>query len=519
MKYIKKVKIHNFGRYRDLTIEFNETLNLFIGDNESGKSTILSAIDIVLSGSRNKVETFGLDSLFNTGVVTEFLRTEKKIEDLPVLYVEVYLNNFNKKELDGRYNSLNEPSHGMMLFCDPSDDLSGEIKEILNQEEDNFPFEFYNISFKTFSGESYTGYRKFIHHLLLDNTQINNEYATRSYIKTIYHKNANDAERNKHHNEYRKRKNDFGQTVLSDLNSRIEDYTFSVRTSSKSNLETDLTIKEEDIEIENKGKGRQCFIRTDFALQRRENDLDVILIEEPENHLSHINMKKLITRISDTDNKQLFIATHNNLISTRLNLKKSVLLSSSNTDPLQLNQLSPDTAKFFMKSPDNNILEYILSKKVILVEGSAEYILMEEFYKKVTNENLELSDIHIISIGGTSFKRYLDIARLLRVRTAVIRDNDGNYQANIVDGFSDYSESFIKIFSNPDDSLSTFEIIFYKDNKVICDELFSESRRSLTVQDFMLSNKADCAFNILEKKSDSIKVPNYVKKTIEWIRE
>lgn len=34
-----------------------------------------------------------------------------------------------------------------------------------------------------------------------------------------------------------------------------------------------------------------------------------------------------------------------------------------------------------MKAPDNNILEYVLSKKVILVEGDAEFILMEALYK------------------------------------------------------------------------------------------------------------------------------------------
>ena len=66
MKYIEKIKIQNFGRFKQFSVEFNSTLNLLIGDNEAGKSTILSAIDIVLSGSRNKVESYGLDSLFNT---------------------------------------------------------------------------------------------------------------------------------------------------------------------------------------------------------------------------------------------------------------------------------------------------------------------------------------------------------------------------------------------------------------------------------------------------------------------
>lgn len=518
IKYIKKLKIHNFCRFKDLTIEFDSGLNLLIGDNESGKSTILSAIDIVLSGSRSKIETYGLDSLFNTRIVSEFLSSDKKYEDLPILYIELYLNNQSNKDLDGRNNSLGEQSDGMYLSCEPRDDLSDEIKEILEQEEDNFPFEYYSITFKTFSDKSYTGYRKYMQHLLLDNTQINNEYATRTYIKTLYNSKVKDSEKNKNQNEYRKHKENFTGNVLSELNGRISDYSFSVRNSSKANLETDLTIKEGDIEIENKGKGRQCFIKTDFALQKNENELDVILLEEPENHLSHVNMKKLIHRIIASENKQLFIATHSNLISTRLDLRKSIFLNSSSDSPVLLKEIAVDTAKFFMKAPDNNILEFIMSNKVILVEGDAEYILMEQFYENVLGENLSNSDIHILSVGGTSFKRYLQIAKFLKIKTAVIRDNDGDYKANIEESFADYIDDNIKVFSDDDDDISTFEIAVYQENTALCKELFEAGRRTLSVQDYMLSNKADCAFTILDKKADQITTPEYIKDAIEWIK-
>lgn len=429
------------------------------------------------------------------------------------------MNNFNNKDLDGRYNSENVPAHGLLLMCEPSDDLSVDIRGILAQEEDNFPFEYYSINFKTFSGDSYSGYRKFMQHLLLDNSQINNEYATKHYIKTLYHSNVKDPEKNKYQNEYRKHKENFKTNVLGNLNSRIEDYSFAIRTNSKSNLETDLTIKEGNIELENKGKGRQCFIKTDFALQKKENELDVILLEEPENHLSHVNMKKLIIRINETERKQLFIATHNNLISTRLDLRKSILLNSSSTIPILLEDLPDDTAKFFMKAPDNNILEFILSQKVILVEGDVEFILMEAFYENETSEKLEDSDIHIISVGGTSFKRYLDIAKLLEIKTAVIRDNDGDYQSNCVERYSEYNAPKIQIFSEMDNTIKTFEIALYQRNTDICNELFSNDRRTLTVQEFMLSEKADCAFELLDKKANDIATPEYIKQAIEWIRQ
>lgn len=519
MKVINRIKLQNFKRFKEFSAKFNDSLNLFIGDNEAGKSTILTGIDIVLSGSRNNVEGYGLDNLFNTDVIEEFLRSEKKYEDLPILFVELYLNDQNNEDLDGKFNSDNIPAHGLQLKCEPRDDLSAEIKEILEQAEDNFPFEYYSISFKTFSGESYTGYRKFMQHLLLDSTQINNEYATKSYIKTLYNSHVKDAEKNMHQNEYRKHKEKFRTDILKELNDKIDDYSFSVRTNSKSNLQTDLTIKEGSVELENKGKGRQCFIKTDFALQKNESELDVILLEEPENHLSHINMKKLIGRINESENKQLFIATHSNLISTRLDLRKSIMLNSNSTTPVLLNDIDEGTAKFFMKAPDNNILEFILSKRVILVEGDAEFILMQAFYKNETTENFEDSDIHVISVGGTSFKRYLNLAKHLKIRTAVIRDNDGNYQKKCVDNFSGYTEPHIKVFSDTDNNVSTFEIAVFNDNSAVCNELFSAGRKTLSVEDYMLSNKADCAFELLDKKADSLTAPQYIKDAIAWIRQ
>lgn len=48
--FIRKVKIHNFKCYRDIEIALEEGLNIIIGDNEAGKSTILEAINLALTG-------------------------------------------------------------------------------------------------------------------------------------------------------------------------------------------------------------------------------------------------------------------------------------------------------------------------------------------------------------------------------------------------------------------------------------------------------------------------------------
>jgi predicted ATP-dependent endonuclease of OLD family len=521
MKIIEKIKLFNFKRFLNFEVQFTEEINLLIGDNEAGKSSLLTAIELVLSGSKSKIESIGVDNLFSKQIINEFLVSDKSIENLPVLRIELYLNEQDNPHLNGKVNSEGVACDGLVLTCEPNEELTHEISEVLAQEESNFPFEYYVVNFSTFSGQAYSGYRKFLKYLTLDSSQINNDYATKEYVKAVYDNFVEQTERIKLKNEYRQQKVAFKETNLKSINDKLDEYQFSIRSGTKSNLETDLNIVEDDVPIENKGKGRQCFIKTEFALREHDADkpLDVLLLEEPENHLSHTNMKRLVHRISESHAKQIFVATHNSLISTRLNLRNSILLNSSSSEPLTMRDLPEDTAKFFMKAPDNNVLEFILSSKVILVEGDAEYILLDSLYSLVTGSTLEADDIHVISVGGTSFKRYLDIAKVLGIRTAVIRDNDGDYQANCIDNYVDYVADNIGVFYDDVNANSTFEICLYGLNQEVCNELWLADRRALTVQDYMLKNKADCAFELLDKKADQVVTPDYIKRAFQWINE
>lgn len=519
MKYIEKIKLKNFKRFKEFSAEFDPKLNILIGDNESGKSSILTAIHLVLVGSKSKVESLGLESLFNVDVISEFLLGDKNLANIPTMAIEVYLNEQNDSSLNGRRNSDNRICDGLRLECSLDYDLSGEVSEILNGQNPVFPFEYYSIKFNTFSGDSYTGYKRYVSNLLIDNTQISSEYAIREYVNNMYTVNASVIERNRHQNEYRRHKENFTGGILSDVNERLSDYTFSIKHNKKSNLETDLTLIDEGIDIENKGRGKQCFVKTDFALRRNEQSPDVILLEEPENHLSHLNMKKLIYSISQSDHKQLFISTHSNTISARLDLRKTILLHCSSPISIRLKDLPEETAKFFIKAPDHNILDFILSKRVILVEGDAEYILMEAFFNNVTGQKLENSNVLVLSVDGTSFKRYLDVAKLLSIKTAVVRDNDKNYQENCINNYTDYTLPNIRVFADHNDTRSTFEICIYQDNTALCNELFTARRRTLTVQEFMLNNKADASYRLLAEKANDIAVPQYIQDAIRWIKE
>lgn len=75
---ITKIKFQNFKTFKNTEINLNSDRNILIGQNGVGKSTIIQAISLVISGSISQVSAVGLESLFNVSSIKEFMNGEKK---------------------------------------------------------------------------------------------------------------------------------------------------------------------------------------------------------------------------------------------------------------------------------------------------------------------------------------------------------------------------------------------------------------------------------------------------------
>lgn len=520
MRTIQTLKLGNFKKFEQLRLEFGDAANVLVGDNEAGKSSILVAIDLCLAASRARVESAGLDMLINQSAVKRFLSGDRAPRLLPEAFVEIFLSPGRDPDLNGKCNSEQRECDGLRMSIRPSDHLAKEIADLLKSGATSFPYDYYTVDFTTFAGEPYSRFRDYVRHILLDSSRIDTEYATRDYIRAVFELNTNAAARSALQHGYRESRAQFKEMSLFALNQKLSDYEFGLKTSVGSDLDSNLAITEDDIPIDGKGRGRQCFIKTEFALRRGTNggrNLDVLLLEEPENHLSQPTMKKLIDRISKSIDRQIIIATHSNRIAARLDLRNVQLLSRAGK-AMTLKELPDETAKFFIKSSDFSLLQFCLARKVILVEGDAEFILIDELYKLAAGESTSGDEVVVIPVGGTAFKRYLDVARILGTQTAVVRDNDGDFQENCVENYAEYIGPAIKVFADPDAARSTFEICLYQDNVALCEELFKAGRRSLSTLEFMLANKTEAAFKLLES-GRAIQVPQYINDAILWLRK
>lgn len=524
MAKIKKIVIKNYKKFSNYIIEPNDKVNILIGDNETGKSTILEIIDIVTTASVKKVENIGVSNIINFNSVSQFLNGKRKIELLPFVEADLFLDGNFDWDMNGKNNLLKTSADGIRMVIAPNMDYAEEINEILASDIKHFPFEYYCIRFSTFADAGYSGYNKKIKSAMIDSSKMNENYATQEYVKNMYnyYTESNTKERVVHQSEFNQMRELFDNNVLTELNSRIptdNSCSFALR---KDNVDfgNQLMIFEDGISICNKGSGKQICVKTEFALQKVGDNVDVLLIEEPENHLSYNNLRSLIHKVMDKyltkDNDgQLFIATHSSYICMRLELKNSLMLHKEDGQaPLKLKDLSDETSKFFMKTPPVGILDFILSEKSILVEGPAEYMLLDRFYTSITGRQMENDNIQVFDARGLSFKRYLEIAKILNNRVVIITDNDGNYKQKITEKYKDYKDcDNIKIFSDCDESKYTFEVCMDNVNHNLCKRLFGDNPSK-----HMINNKTESAYKLAISKEE-INVPNYIKEAIEWISE
>lgn len=143
---IKKLRIRNYKLFSDVTIEMNEGANIFVGENDSGKTTILEALGMVLTGKingGNLINRFNLD-WFNLDARNEFKTAIANGEKPtpPTIEIEAYLFPPTEEEIfikkfKGTNNSLHEDVEGVKLEIVFDSQYCDAYKQLLSEEKIN----------------------------------------------------------------------------------------------------------------------------------------------------------------------------------------------------------------------------------------------------------------------------------------------------------------------------------------------------------------------------------------------
>lgn len=205
---IKRITFENFKIFRNFNLDINENVNIFVGDNGSGKSSILQGIELALSGSSTRVQNIGLENLINIEVINEVL-TCKDVRLLPKLVIEIYLSLDSIAEpaaetCYGENNKLGENTFGVKLVCEPREEYMSDIRACLCSEDSVFPYELYNIYHQTFKGDRFNSYRKPLESVFINSSEISSKYALASTVKATYISSVTDFERAQNRQRYKK---------------------------------------------------------------------------------------------------------------------------------------------------------------------------------------------------------------------------------------------------------------------------------------------------------------------------
>ena len=539
---IRKIKIYNFKSLRDFEAELNPGLNILVGDNEAGKSTILEAIHLTLTGIycgrriQNEISPY----LINSDAVSEYIESLKSDSPIapPGITIEIYFAGSIDPEFEGNENSDRQDKvEGFQFKIAFAEQFKDEYEKLVQEKQiASLPTEYYLASWQHFGRDTITTRMIPIKSVLVDSSNYRYQNGSDVYISRIVRDLLEPDDIIAISQAHRKMIDGFScDPAIENINAKISsestivegDVTISADHGNKNAWETSLVTQVSGIPFTYIGKGSQCVIKTELALSHKNaSNAEVILLEEPESHLSYSRLNELISIIAKKyGDKQILISTHSSFVANKLGLSNLILIKNGRST--RITELK--SAEFFQKIAGYDTLRLVLCRKAILVEGPSDELVVQRAYMDLHEGHLPIEDgIDVISVG-TSFLRFLELSDKLRIPTYAVTDNDGDVEAlrnKYFDYLGENAKPTIKICFDPivdlgdtdkpkynnntlepklvkANSLGTFNTIFGKDYS-------SEDE----LKQYMEKNKTECALAIF-CSAQTINYPEYIVEAIQ----
>lgn len=539
---IKKNKIYNFKSLREFETELNSGLNILVGDNEAGKSTILEAIHLALTGTycgrgiRNEISPY----LINSDAIQEYLASLNSEAPIapPGLMIEIYFNGSIDPNFEGNDNTDKQDKiEGFRFEIAFAEQHKDEYEKLVTAKEiKSLPTEYYIAKWTNFGRTTVTTRMIPMKSVLIDSSNYRYQNGSDVYISRIVKDLLEPDDVIAISQAHRRMVDGFASDpAIANINRKISsestivrgDVTLSADQGNKNAWESSLVTQISGIPFTYIGKGAQCVIKTELALSHKKaNNAEIILLEEPESHLSYSRLNELISLIAEKyGDKQIVVSTHSSFVANKLGLSNLILLKNGRTTRIT----DLESAGFFQKIAGYDTLRLVLCRKAILVEGASDELVVQRAYMDLHDGRLPIADgVDVISVGLT-FLRFLEIAEKLSIPACVVTDNDGNVDA-LKKKYSNYLGKKAKpsisicfdetVDQNEEDAsgfnYNTLEPKLLKANSLdTFNSLFGKSFASVNeLRQFMKNNKTECALAIFSSKQ-KINYPEYIVRAVK----
>lgn len=557
--YIKELFIEGFKKFaKPVRISLNPGMNVIVGNNDSGKSTILEALHLVLTGtfrglSLNQALT---QDLFNSNNVEQYfarLNSGYAVEP-PCIRIEVTFDGADKRQVakfEGDNNVDRAPASGVGILIElDREEFGPEFDEYIKGLKGNaLPIEYYHVSRYTFSRyrvfASMLGFRS----CLIDSSGNARGGSQQSYISHLAKDVLDRDDQIAVLQAYRQTRVEFNNCdVVSSANSVLSDRVSSLtgkKVSFRSDMgnrrawESGVVAALDSIAFTHAGAGSQNMVEVELALAKSsDSGPGIILLEEPEAHLSHSSLNILLEGINKRlEGQQAVISTHSSFVANKLNLGNLLMLGPDGDVTRLSDACDSDTFHFFEKLSGYSTLRFLLCKAAILVEGDSDELVVQRAYRDLHDGRLPIQDgIEVISVVNSA-RRFLELAKAVAQPVVVLTDNDGDVQKRraqyggyclLCDGPATCDTRIAVSFpgrllsrgSIDDYSYNTLEPELFDVNGIdkisfILGKSFSNRDAALR---YMRSKKAECAYRFFVTEEE-VTWPDYITHALEFIDE
>ena len=551
---IDHVIISGFKRIgAPLRVDLGRELNILVGDNGAGKSTILEAIHLALTGlyRGEPIRRALSQALFNNAEIAAFIERAAvgNLSEMPKASIEVFLTGedvSDSNELSGGVNSTGRKACGFTFSIEFDEKYRDELESLPCGCLKSLPIEYYDVRWLTFASALITPRSIPIRSVMINPTgEWRGGWADERAARTLLdgldeeHKmalaqsaraafdtwNAEDS--------LRSASGSLPSFSFDDIGSIDLVADFGTAESWKKNL----VVRLESVPYSHIGAGTQSMIQAGIALdKKRPEKTTLLLFEEPENLLSHTNLNQLINLVSKgADGRKIVMTTHSSYVANVLGLENIQIVgpSEGGTMCAPLSGLDKQTLNFFKKLPGYDTLRLVLAKAAILVEGPSDELVVQLAYRQTHEGRLPIDDgIDVISVGS-GFLRFLELANAIQARALVLTDNDGDpeklklkYQA--YSGSLNVEVSFVDVVHQPNDpngidpekklNWNTLEAEVLRANGLDATNsmLGKHYPYEASLLKYMEGNKTEVALALFEDY-ESVVVPEYISKGLRWI--
>lgn len=434
--YIYKIIIENFRNIKKLEWKPNKNVNVIIGPNGCGKSTLATALDYLLNPytqwynrTLSDIEYYDRNTSNSILIEVWFKDLEEFIEDDGELYFEHVDENDNISEsgkelvLITRFKAGPDKKPIHSIFSNGKEHPLKQVhKGIINFkyiESERDPLK--ELSFVRNSVLS-----RFMHHdnlnvLIQSIIEEFNNVTTASLMKDPDFKAALENLGNNFANFNLISDDEVAISLeATELNESKTLQAFSLVFKNK-NTKNYIPIKYQSKGIKN--------LMLLIALGEMLKETGILFLEEPEQNLEPFMQRKIIQNITDTIKGQIFLTTHSIEVAKMHEFEDIFLMRDGEFSPLpSLECVDNKFKKKIEKFAKRDLISGLFSKGVLLVEGEADLSGLSIFSKKY-KKGLEYNGVDLIMGGGKDeIYKYAKFFSECNIPCICLIDNDADIE-------------------------------------------------------------------------------------------